>query len=179
MAFVNRSTKSGFILRAGGKKRLSSWISIAVSNDTIATASTAVLIATANAALKALMPFTIVRTRGILSVRSDQQSASETFHAILGMSVVQAQATAIGVTAVPTPATDDGSDSFYVYEEVTGRIDFTTGVGFRLMDRVRWYDSKAMRKVVQDQDVAVVLETSASSSGASILHHGRFLIKLF
>ncbi len=178
MAFVNRSRKSGFVLRSGGPKRETAWIAASVTNTALAGPSGASLILVGNAALLALTPFTIVRTRGLLNIRSDQSAASETFHVGLGWFVPTVQATAIGVTAVPTPMTDDGSDMFFVYEEASGRFDFTTGTGYRLVDVSRYYDSKAMRKVNDDQDIAVTIETSASSAGATVLHHARFLIKL-
>ncbi len=178
MAFVNRSRKSGLVLRSSGAKRATQWIAASVTNTALAGPSGAAVILVGNAALLALAPFTIVRTRGLINVRSDQSAASETFHVGLAWFVPTVQASAIGVTAVPTPMTDDGSDMFFVYEEVTGRIDFTTGTGYRLMDVSRYYDSKAMRKVNDDQDINVAIETSASSSGATVLHHARFLIKL-
>ena len=53
-------------------------------------------------------------------VESDQSAATELFIGNLGLAVVSDQATAVGVTAVPTPATDRGSDLWFLIEEGPG-----------------------------------------------------------
>ena len=179
MAFINRSRKSGFVLRSGGPKRESMWISISEAVNTITAASTAVLSASLNAAALNLRPFTVVRTRGILAVRSDQSAATESQHYAFALAIVSEQASAIGVTAVPTPMTDRGSDLFFVYEEMVSQYLLESLVGFDTQTGwVHRFDSKAMRKVNDDQDMIIVKETSSVSSGVIALSAGRFLIKL-
>ena len=68
-----------------------------------------------NAAALALRPFTVVRTRANLIIRSDQQAASELFEVAYGETVVSEQASAAGVVSVPTPVTEDASD-WHVYD---------------------------------------------------------------
>jgi len=158
-------------------RRQTAWVFVAETNSTIAGATTALLIGTANAALLALRPFTIVRTRGFLHVHSDQEAASENYGGSIGYSVVSDQAVAIGITAVPTPTTDRGSDLFFVYESLWSRLVVTpagTGVGAVFIQ----YDSKAMRKVEDGQDLAVVIETASIVSSGVFLHGARILIKL-
>ncbi len=106
--------------RGGKSVRESMWVSDPATNSTIAAGGTALLVSTANAALLALRPFTIVRSRGILAFRSDQTGASELFAAALGLAVVSEQAAAIGATAIPTPMTDLGSDLFYTHQLLAG-----------------------------------------------------------
>jgi len=166
-------------IRSGRAVRETMWVGVGETNSTIAASSTALLINSGSAGLLALRPFTVVRTRGILAFRSDQTGVSEAFHAALGYSVVTDQASAIGITAVPTPYTDIGSDMFYVHQFFSGRFEFVTGVGFHPQSmQVKEYDSKAMRRVNDDSDVVTVLETSSLSSGINIYHAARFLIKL-
>ncbi len=112
-------------------------------------------------------------------VRSDQETAIETYAACFCASVVSEQASAIGITAVPTPFTDIGSDKIFVYANVFGRLAADSGAGFKSeMGRSTQIESKAMRKVVDGEDVAFVLETPALSAGVVATIYFRMLIKL-
>ncbi len=154
------------------------WISFQTQQDVVAAASTAVLTASLNAAALALRPFTVVRTRLDWAVRSDQVAASEIYGLALGFAVVSDQASAIGVTAVPTPFTDQGSDLFFLYEQIFGQIVILSAVGQNEAGQLRQIDSKAMRKVNDDQDVVVVLESNTFEVGQASILGGRMLIKL-
>jgi len=159
--------------------RETAWASVDTSESVLSGAPTAVVINSAGAALLALRPFTVVRVRGIMHVRSDQAAASESFIADLGAAVVTDQAAAIGVTAVPTPLTDKSSDAWFVYEQIAGRIDIGSGAGTgppSLTSTWMQYDSKAMRKVEQDFDIVFVAENEIA--GCNLLHSARLLIKL-
>ncbi len=159
-------------------RRESLWFSLAPVASAIAAASTAVLTNSLNAAALALRPFTVVRTRGSMMLASDQTSAIETYAASFGFCVVSDQASAIGVTAVPTPATDRGSDLWFVYESMAGRLQLATNVGFETAGRELQFDSKAMRKVEDGSDVVVVQETEAISNGVVLITSARMLVKL-
>ena len=118
-------------------------------------------------------PFTIVRTRGFIFVQSDQVAALEEQIIGMGMSVVSEQAIAVGVTAVPDPYADLGSDLFFVHK-----------IGMKGMESngdlrgAYWeFDSKAMRKVEDGQDVAVVIRNISSAFGADFFIVFRMLIK--
>ncbi len=158
-------------------KRLTSWFEFLPINDT-ETASGGTIIYSLNAAALALRPFTIIRTRWKYLVVSDQAAAVETQAGAIGMAVVSDQAVAVGVTAVPTPITDMGSDLWFLHEVFMGRES-------NLTDRAQpafggTIDSKAMRKVDIGQDLVVVSELSANvSSGGYVLSQGgRMLVKV-
>jgi len=174
----SRSRKSGFI-RGGVSRRETLWLFMDETVTSLAAANSAALIISLNAAALALRPFTIVRTRGAWYVESDQSAAGESQHVGLGYAVVSDQASAIGVTAVPTPFTDDGSDLWFVYEEIMQTQEGGTTTEF-LSPRGRFetFDSKAMRKVEDGQDMVIVLENSSLGDGVGVLHHARMLIKL-
>ena len=159
-------------------RRETQWISMSPAIDTAA-GGVAVLVRSGNAALLALRPFTIVRTHITYEFGSDQSIAPEIAIGALGMAVVSDQATAIGVTALPTPITDLGSDLFFVHESLLFTINFKTAVGFQpnssIVGRI---DSKAMRKVNGDQDVVMTYEVSGIAQGGTITTLGRLLIKL-
>ncbi len=178
MANVRTSRKSGFIQRGGAMRRESLWLAIAATSTAIASASTAVLFSGFSAAILALRPFTIVRTRGVAGILTDSGGASENQGAVFGMSVVTEQALAVGVTAVPTPETDADSDSFFLYEPYIDRTFLQTAVGILQMRSQRVFDSRAMRKVEDGFDVAGVWETLTTSNGLVAHKVGRMLIKL-
>ena len=160
------------------QRRLTQWLSLPWTVTNLTTTSSAAIILSLDSVGLALRPFTIVRTRGTLAVYSDQVIASETARSSLGFAVVSDQATAIGITAVPTPETDKESDLFFVYE--TGFQDFIFNVAGAVADTpLLKFDSKAMRKVNADQDVVVVIENSdLSANGALVEVQGRMLVKL-
>ncbi len=139
------------------------------------TAAGGTLIFNLNAAALALRPFTIVRTHLEIALRSDQAAAIETQTAALALAVVSDQASAIGVTALPTPITDMGSDLWFLYQLMFADES-------NLTDRTRngqFYsvDSKAMRKVEDGQDIVMVAE-QAITNGVEVSVGGRLLIKL-
>ena len=94
------------------------------------------------------------------------------------MAVVTEQARAVGVTAVPTPVSDDNSDSWFLHQFLFSSFAFISGVGFDSGDgRVFSLDSKAMRKVTDSDDLVVVVEGSTAGQGVDIVVGGRILIK--
>ena len=179
MANVSIRRKSGFIQRAGVMRRETSWSAVTATRTTLV-AGTPVLFTGFGADTLAQRPFTIIRVRGYGHIASDQIAASEGYMAHIGLSVVSEQALAIGVTAVPNPVADRGSDLWFVYESFASRILFGDATGFNDGAGVsRTWDSKAMRKVEEGQDVAWVEENEAGTFGGAILTRvGRILIKL-
>ena len=177
MANIRTSHKSGFLVRGGVKRRETLWLGVDETNTTVGSVGAAVIINSLSVAALALRPFTIIRVRGNLFMVSDQQAASETYQAALGACVVSFQSSVIGVTAVPTPVTDRGSDLWFLYEAMFGRFTFGSGVAFIQGGENRQYDSKGMRKVNDDQDAIFVLE-NAFAAGTTVGHEARMLIKL-
>ena len=171
--------KSGYIMRRGVMRRETVWLGGLVVRTALGSPSTAAIHTSLAAPALALRPFTVVRTRGYFHWRSDQSAASENQDVAYGNVIVSDQAAAVGVTAVPTPATDSDSDLFYVYEAGTSRIDFQSAVGVRQnFGYTITIDSKAMRKVGEDQDLLEVVETAATSAGATVVTFTRTLVKL-
>ena len=178
MANVRTARKSGFIVRNGVSRRETVWFSIDHASVTLAASGTAALRSTMNAAALALWPFTVVRTRMRWLVISDQSAATESFIGNLGFAVVSDQAVGVGIAAIPTPATDLGSDLWYVIEQWEGQFDFIgTGTANQsLQDRE--IDSKAMRKVDVGQDIAITVEAGIGGTGCVLKSVGRMLVKL-
>ncbi len=160
-------------------RRETRWLSLPVVRTTLASSSSAAIILVLTAAEKAERPFTIVRTRLIMHVLSDQVAASETYQVALGGAVVSDQAVGIGVTAVPTPQTDRLSDLWFLYEDVCAQviIGATSTIQEPAGTQVR-VDSRAMRKVEEGEDIIFTLENSSIGDGTITTVAGRMLVKL-
>lgn len=177
MANINVGRKSGFIVRSGVKKRESLWFNVVFSVSTLA-AGTPVILGSLSATGLALRPFTVIRARGLLSVATDQIAATEDQLVAYGACVVSDQADAIGVTAVPTPVADSGSDLWFMYQLGYSQFRFGSAIGFSKLSSEFAVDSRAMRKVEEGQQLIEVLENSASGQGANVIAGVRFLVKL-
>ena len=179
MANIRTGRRSGFILRGGRMRRETLWGQTASVLQTLAVAQTAILTNSLNAAGLALRPFTVIRVRGRVIVRSDQTAGSEDQSVAVGFAVVSDQASAIGVTAVPTPITDGGSDLWLMYQMVKSSLIVGSDSAIAQVSDVD-VDSRAMRKVEEGQDLIAVVESDTSGVTAGLLVGTgyRFLIKL-
>ena len=153
------------------------WIGVDIDSTAVA-ASTVILLGVLNAAALALWPFTVVRSRYRMLWTSDQIAASEQPHGAAGCMVVSDQASATGVTAIPDPVTNSDAP-WFMYEPLILRFEFGSAIGFQspsgfMVD----VDSKAMRKVGNNEDVVTIVTNSDAASGALISMQGRMLIKL-
>ena len=177
MTNIITARKSGFIVRGGKSVRQMTWVAGAWTDSTIA-ANTKLVLTTFNASALARRPFTIVRTRGVLFIDTDQVAADEQQAAIYGKIVVNEKASDLGATAIPFPETV-GTADFFVYEPILAAMHRSaTGIyqsGLRVT-----IDSKAMRRVDQQDQVVEVVETPASpiSEGIQFRSFTRTLIKL-
>ena len=174
MANIRTARRSGFIQRGGVRRRETLWADFAFTQTTM-TAVGGTILSSLSAAGLALRPFTVVRTHMQVHILSDQSAATELYAAAYGHAIVSEQAVAIGITAVPTPVTDGGSDLWYVYQKLLGAGSQVnsgqSGQGFSI-------DSRAMRKVEDGSDLINVIEFSAIGSGLIAMVSGRDLLKL-
>ncbi len=169
-------------IRGGRQVRETLWVGLTETRTSLAAANTAAFILSLNAAALALRPFTVTRSLLHWSVRSDQSAASENYATALGLSVVSDQASAIGITAIPTPFTDIGSDLFFLHDILDGHFLFISGVGVEGNSNSPvggvTVQSKAMRRVEEGSDIAIVIENDGLSSGTQVYVTGRMLVKL-
>jgi len=180
MANIITARRSGF-RRGGVARRETLWIGGTAFNQSLAATTSVALVQVLNAAALALAPFTIVRTRGLIRVNSDQTGATEDYGASFGVAVVSEQASTVGITAVPTPTVDNDSDLWLVYEFVIGQFQNLTSAGVFESGVERIIDSKAMRKVEPGQDVVAVTEgpgAGLAPTGSQIAGFFRMLVKL-
>ncbi len=161
-----------------GPTRETLWLQI---NPVITTMTTTggTLIASLNAAALALRPFTVVRSHIELWLQSDQDTASENQIAGYGLAVVSEEAAAAGVTAIPTPILEMGSDLWFLHKlMMLGLVAGATNVETAIRGKGWAVDSKAMRRVNGNQDVVFVGERAGAGSGVDLFDGGRILIKL-
>ena len=161
-----------------GPRRESMWLSIPVASDTITSGS--VLMSVLNAAALELRPFTVIRTHITLHVNSDQIAADELQICAFGLEVVSEAAAAAGVASIPTPFTELDSDFWFLHQIIMAEFTFASGVGFDADGgKTVTIDSKAMRKVNNDEQVAIVAQGDFTvGSGFAVTMAGRMLIKL-
>ncbi len=177
MANIVRRRRSGLVLRGGRDRRETSWVPFAFTSTVLA-ASTPVLFTGFSAGVLVLRPFTVTRLRGWMSLSSDQTTAQERYAAALGLAIVSDQALAVGVTAVPTPVAEADSDLWFLWQSLSGSMLAVTSTGLSDTQPTVVLDSRAMRKVEDGQDIAVVQEASGGSAGCVLQRSGRLLITL-
>ncbi len=160
------------------QKRVGIWTDIGTASDKQnLAAATSVLVASLSVSGLALRPFTIVRTRMLLSVQSDQVSAIEEPQGAFAGVVVTDSAVAAGIASIPTPLTESEA-SWWFWQAWQDMFTFSTGASAQGRQGYQYaIDSKSQRKVGLDDDIAVVLQ-QASAIGAIIGVEGRILVKL-
>ncbi len=167
-------------LRGGSvQRRQTTWLSIAPTRTSLSAANSASLFTGFSAGVLALRPFTIVRVRGSWHVSSDQEIADEVQHVAIGAAIVSDQALAAGIASVPTPFAELDSDLWFLHEILLTEFLLGSAVGFSGDFGVAGtFESKAMRKVDDGQDIAMSIEAASTSAGALVTKVGRMLLKL-
>ncbi len=122
----------------------------------------------------ALRPFTVVRVRGSVYISSDQSGAVERQLGAIGFAVVSEEAIAVGGTALPIPISNEGSGLWFVHRIFANAMRTTTDSHLEEFP----FDSKAMRKVEQGQNIAVMIENADSTFGLQYWLKFRLLVKL-
>ena len=165
-----------FVNRPPAKTKI--WIGVGTGSDTIVGGSVQ-LLGTLNAAALASRPFTILRTRLLVTFQSDQTATSETPFGSYGHIVVSDAASAIGVTAIPDPSgiSGDADADWHVWQAVHHGMKSLTSVGITWGGISQYVvDSKAMRKVGPNEDLVNMF--SSENVGADLNVNGRILIQL-
>ncbi len=171
--------RAGSFVRSG-KVRQTDWV-LAVATTSVVNvpaASKVLLVSFPSATLATLAPSTLIRTRGIFSISSDQQAAGEQQLGAVGFGFVNEVARALGVTGLPGPFTDDLWGGWFYHQYIAQRFGFASGVGFEADFAPRTViDSKAMRKFESDEGLVFMVENGHATHGFDIQLHARMLIK--
>ncbi len=115
------------------------------------------------------IPVTVRRTRGLIAWRSDQKAADESPFGAFGMCVVSNDAFAAGAASVPGPYSDAESDLWFVHQFCRNDFLFGSNISFD-GQAARQYEinSKAMRKLTDEETIPVVIENGNITNGATI-----------
>ncbi len=152
------------------------WISFGFGSLTVS-ASTTRTLGSLNAAALLLRPFTILRSRQVLGIESDQAAVGERMSGIYAAIVANDTAVGLGVTALPDPLLAANSP-WFIYQPMMESFVFGDLTGFNSDGIVQYVvDSKAMRKVGTNEDVSVLF-APRSAVGAVITGEGRMLVQL-
>ena len=122
---------------------------------------------------------TVIRTRGIFTWQTDQLIASEDQFGAVGMCVVTAQAVSVGISAIPHPATDAAWGGWLWHSFFASSWSFlsSTGVEANIQHQII-IDSKAMRKVDEDERLVMVCENTNATQGFLVANSERILSKV-
>ncbi len=162
-----------------GPGRLMDWaIAITTNTGTGLAAGALASIGASFATLGFLEPFTIIRTRGWLTISTDQVAASEDQVGAFGITIVQARALAAGTGSMPRPFSDPLAN-WFVWLPFSQNYQFRDATGAGINSVGYMIDSKAMRRVQDPNElgIAAIVENGESTDGLLFVVNLRFLVK--
>ena len=162
----------------GGKKRLTEWgiCSVPAGYSVVAANSKVILVLVPAATLEPESPATIVRSRFLLSIQPPGTTSDRDMVGAFGIGFVNVVVGALGVTALPGPATDCAWGGWFVWQPIGVSFNVATEVGFNLLSREYVIDSKAMRKFESDMSMVMMIENTSGSQFNALIN-GRMLVK--
>jgi len=153
-------SRTGRVASAGFNRRKTRWVGSSSPDGTTSLAANTISFDQQFTAGEE--PETLVRTRGLLLVQSDQVAAREEAMGALGMAVVRVTAAAIGVTAIPAPIDEISDDVWYLWEPwVCAQNAAGTTAGIWKFP----FDSKAQRKLVDGDAMVAVVQNADDAFG--------------
>jgi len=146
--------------RSGGLSK--SWSNMTIA-DNVPLSTTQAVIGSVTIAEGSIIQATLLRSRGMLSVFGTPDAAADSTVVALGLTVVSANALAVGGTSVPGPIADQGADWLWHQYVPLDSISATSALLNNLGAYVRIeVDSKAMRRVPEDAAVALIGELNTA-----------------
>ncbi len=149
----------------GGRKRQTEWsiCSVPTGYSTIAANSKVILVLFPASFLDIDSPATIVRSRGVLSVAAVDAAADNEEIGAFGCGFVNAVAGALGVTALPGPATNCDWGGWFVWQPFISQTEVVTQAGFDGQFGKQYViDSKAQRKFEDNENLVWIIENNTA-----------------
>ena len=159
-----------------GARRKTTWLGPADQGFVSVASNTAVIIASFDPAASGLPSPMIVRTRGEVAYHSPSFAADLQIVGAYGLAVVTDRAFAAGAASIPGPFTDAGWDGWFVWGSFGYTIEFLDATGSMLTTATQIVDSKAMRKITDDETIVLVAESQVGAFEISMPL--RLLVKL-
>jgi len=166
--------RRSFVGARRGPKRRTIWVGYAQQTGILVTDTTKTLISSFS--LSTVDMVTVVRNRGLLSVRPSNQSLNLEPIGAFGIGIVSTQAFVAGIASIPGPFTNSDWEGWMVLMPYAFNWDVTTDVGRALTSVEQVIDSKAMRTMSSNETLVMVGE---SESGTVVISSPvRTLLKL-
>ena len=162
--------------RRGGARRLVTWVGPAEQGFVNVATGGTTLIASFTPTTVGIPKPTVVRTRGMVGVQPQLYSADLDIVGAFGLAVVSAQALAAGAGSISGPFDDAGWDGWFVWGSFNYHLDFSDETSKRLTVQEYEVDSKAMRKISDNE--AIVLMAESANGALQISMPLRMLLKL-
>ena len=167
--------------RFGGRnspRRLTEWIAATVNFTDLTSTEISNPISFSQAALAALVPFTIIRTVGVMTIAADVNFiTNQIYSGAAGLQVVGDDARASGVASMASPFADAGDDSWFYHQFFHVTIDDRADSDL-VVSQSMVIDSKAQRKVVDGQAIVFFVEGGGEADGFDVAIGLRILCKL-
>ena len=110
----------------------------------------------------------IVRTRGEVSAKVAAPGATAVIVGAYGLAVVSDRAFTAGAGSIPGPFTDASWDGWFVWRSFSMNWEFDDASGVRFSTKDQEVDSKAMRKVNDDETVVMIAESQVGAFDISM-----------
>ena len=120
---------------------------------------------------------TVLRTVGVLTIRSDQGGSIESQIGSFGMIIVTDAAIAIGVSAMPDPSNDGGDAGWFVHQYFSQASTLLVGTGVNSVSYM--IDSKAKRIIQSGQQIAILVKNNDAATGLSYSLQIRLLAQIW
>jgi len=161
---------------SGGHKRQVTWVGPADQFTVNVSSGASGINQSFDPAAAGMVKPTIVRVRGLLLVKLQAYTTDQDVNGAFGMCVVSDEAFAAGAASIPRPFDDAGWDGWFVWQPFSFRYEFHSATG-DIIGSVGWdIDSKAMRKVTDNETVVCMVESQSGAFAASV--NTRVLFKL-
>ena len=153
------ASRSRVVRGRAGKARLTQWVGPADQGyvAVLTAAATAVAFVSFEEAL------TVMRTRGMVSIRPEVVGADLDIVGAVGVGIVSAEAQAIGITAIPTPFSNGDWGGWMVWRSFSYRFEFADATGVNFVNWNFEIDSKAMRKVTPNEALVIIAESQVGA----------------
>ena len=164
---------------ARAPRRQTDWFGVTDAGYLAVAAGAKALIASAaiDSSPGVLMGSTLVRSRGLVSVKLQTYAADLNVIGAFGMAIVSAEAAAAGIASIPGPWSNSEWDGWFVWGTWAFAYEFTTDIDRLLPASVQIpVDSKAMRKLESGNTIVFVAESQ--SAAFEIVMPIRVLVKL-
>jgi len=157
------ATRRRFV-QARGFRRGTSWSRLVETGYTAVAASTKVLLGS----FTSTRTETAIRTRGMISVKTDTPASAEVQLGAFGVVVVSDAALAAGAASIPGPVTDAQDEGWMVWQPFMQSHLVAGLTVVTMLSKEYQFDSKAARRVDLGYSLALMVENASASNAFDV-----------